>query len=371
MAFTGCRLNDMGGSPPGTSPPNSAPPRTPISTLPDTSKTFSAKLGAPEAGNSYDIFAVRSSVAYGGVDEIWAQSRGGGSPRLIVRTKHWGATDNLAAGQPAPNVSPLQAAGNWLAWVEYQQHGSSPTFEWWDLRAYDDLTAQLSEVASWSGSPTELPQPSISSDGILVWDETSHSGRELRVFHLTTNESTVVQLPPSVSPVAPRVDGRTVVFLDNTTDSNRQNEVWISRGGALMSYNLDTNRLSRLWSEDDARQPLFATGYVAWYATVPDPRHPSDSSTVWQVRLSPLNGGSGRILGLVGASLLLSSSHVVWNDFQTNITYAYSFSTDRTSVVLATGMHQGSRLPLYALCGPFLYYYSWDTGETRVLNLET
>ena len=136
-----------------------------------------------------------------------------------------------------------------------------------------------------------------------------------------------------------------------------------------MSYNMDTTRNTRLWSDDDARHPLLASNHVTWYATVPDPQHPGDTSTVWQIRVSPLDGRPGETLGNVGAGMVLSVSHVVWNDFQSNVTYAHSFSSDRTFSVNALGLHQGSQLPIYALCDHTLYYYAWRAGETREVSL--
>lgn len=362
-----------GDSPP--SPPALVPSPTAkvsASTVPGLIQPPEITVGpgfAPEACNQARLFGGQTSPdSQGGVNEVWSESMTGGAPSRMVHISLPDSQPSVPVPQKSPpTISPLRAAGDWVVFTEYQQHSNTLSLSYWKVAVLHLTDLRITIVASSSQtSLRDLPDPSISSDGIVVWDEDSAAGRVLRTRDMNTDVVKTLSLPVGTLPILPRIDGSTVVFADNQTDPNRANENWVSWGGHLMAYDLTTGVTRKLDSTNDARRIEFTNGRVLWNAALPDANgKPSDT---WQMRLSQLDGGPSTTLGM-GDLGLISDSDALWYDYQAGFSYVHSFSNGNTYKLAIAGLSRQQSLPtpIYTLCGTAVYYMVDSPRQLRMV----
>ena len=245
--------------------------------------------------------------------------------------------------------------GDWVVFMEYQQHQQEFTTDFWSLQAVNLSTGHSIEVAGASQRPVTLELPFYSLSGhFLVWDQLLASGQKvLRLRNLESGSEENIPLPESMYPTRPTMDGDTVVFLDNAADPDHAHEDFYSRNGQLMAYSLTTRKLRKLDSTTRASQPNFHGSTVVWSALVQDPQGPT-GSTVPDVRLSPLDGGHYKVIAGLGSLPLLSNSYVVWYDTEQRRLFVYSLSSHESRrLMLANRQDLNSE---YAVCGHQLIY---------------
>jgi hypothetical protein len=260
--------------------------------------------------------------------------------------------------------------GDWAVFMEYKQHEQQFTTDFWSLQAVNLSTGHSVEVAAASQSPTTLELPFYSLSGhLLVWDQLLPGGQKvLRLRDLESGSSGNLPLPGEMYPTRPKIDGDTIVFLDNAADPDRAHEDFYTRNGQLMAYSLTTRKARKLDSTARASWPDFHGSTVVWSANAQDPQGPTGSA-VPDVRLSPLDGGHYKIIASLGILPLLSNWYVVWYDHEQRRLFVYSLS-----------LHESRRLMLanrqdlkseYAICGRTLVYALPPDVDGNVSRLRT
>jgi hypothetical protein len=212
----------------------------------------------------------------------------------------------------------------------------------------------------------ELPTVSVSG-GLVVWDELLSATRKvLKLYDLSTEQVKTLEIPAAMYPVDPQIQGMRLIFLDNSTDPNRSTEDFLSRGGRLMLLSLADLHLLQLDSTPSARQARFSGTFAAWHGTVPDPDHPNGLSTVFDVHLSPIDGGKSRVLAKLGYRADISGSYVVWfNDRQPG-TFAYALKSGVTRDLRVKSLQDPA--PTYALCGNTLFFAPRDSTSDHSIR---
>jgi len=244
-------------------------------------------------------------------------------------------------------------SGQWVVFMQYQQHNEEFTTDFWKLQAVDISTKRLVPIAAGLQHPTTLELPFYSLSGhTVVWDELEADGRKvLKTLDLASGTSETLRLPTGTYPTRPKISGGQIVFLDNSTDSSRSTEDFYSRTGQLMLYDLATGRIRKLSSTPQAAQPDYHGSVVAWSGTSPDPQGPS---VVPDVRLSPTDGKPFKIIAGLGDLPLVSDSFVIWYDHEQRALFAYSLESQR-SVILTLASHKDLKAE-YGLCGHMLFF---------------
>ena len=348
--------------------PSIAPPVAtgPVGISPPTKVVATGFPGAEACNNEY-LFAGRA-VGGRGVNEIWMVPRQGNAPPArLVRLDLPDVPPSAPSQQKVPpTISAVRVAGDWLTFTEYQQQGTSLSMAYWTVAVVHVPDGRLTVVASGSGAAlAELPSPSISSDGVVVWDQLGPNGKELHLRDMAASNEQTVPLPSGTYPIFPRIERTSIVFADNQTDLKRSEENWVSRGGRLMMYDLPTGHLRSLASTNDARHPELSNGRILWYATVTDPK--GQSSSVWEIRVSRLDGSPPAVLGPVGTNGLISASHALWFDFESGRTYTHSFVSGRDYHLDVVGLGVQTRLPIpsYALCDSTIFYVDASSNQLK------
>ena len=360
-AIAACGDSPAAGQPTARS---TAVPSTAVSpTIAPSEHVIATNFPGAEACTTNTVFAGAAGGGSGGADQIWvAPVRGGSASRLIQL-----ALPDLRGSSPndsPPTISPLKAAGDWLTFTEEQQQGSSLVMAYWNVVVVHVPDRRLTIVASGSGAAlNELPSPSISIAGVVVWDQLGPAGKVLDTRNMVTSESRTLPLAVGAYPISPRIDGSLIAFANNATDPKRSTENWVSRGGRLMLYDLATGQVRALSSTDDARWLQFSQNRVLWSATVADPL--GRSSSAFDIRWSSTDGSDTEVLAAVGTNGVISSKDAVWFDYEAQVTYAHSFETGNTYLVHVHGLGFQPNLPspFTTLCGDQLYYLDATTGR--------
>jgi hypothetical protein len=293
------------------------------------------------------------------LDLIRAAGLAGSAARVVGRG-HLGGTVN----------DTVVVDGVWMVFMEYKQHEQQFTTDFWSLQAVNLTTGQSIEVATATQSPTTIELPFYSLSGhLLVWDQLLPSGKKvLRIRDLESGSDENLPLPVEMYPTRPKIDGDTIVFLDNAADPDRAHEDFYTRNGQLMAYSLTTRKARKLNSTTRASWPDFRGSTVVWSANVQDPQGPP-GSMVPDVRLSPLDGGPYKTVATLGILPLLSDSYVVWYDHEQHRLFVYSLATHESRrLMLANRQDLKSE---YAVCGRMLIYALPPDVDGGVSRLRT
>jgi hypothetical protein len=193
---------------------------------------------------------------------------------------------------------------------------------------------------------TELPAYDA-ADGRAVWNQLDPSGREvIHVFDFASNQTTTLPLPPGMAPVQPAISGNAVVFVDNSTDPDRQREDFLGRHGSLRKYDLVSNKISTLSEDPTAFQPRAAAGEVVWTALVAGGNVVASTS---------LNGGPVAIIG--GSNPITPQTNgasIVWYDSGTLHFMEFNLAL-KAVVQLQVGSWPDVR-SVFTLCRNALYF---------------
>lgn len=279
------------------------------------------------------------------LDTIAISPRASPVQRVVARTAHGG---KLGAG--------VSVSGDWVVFEEYQQAADTFNTNFWYIRAVNIRSQRSVEIASSREAPGRLELPTVSLKGdLVVWDELVSGGiKVIKLYHLASNATETLALPSGVYPVDPQIGDQEIVFLDNSQDPNHRQEDFLTRGGRLLLLTLPDRHLHALDSTADARQARLGRFFVAWHGTVPDPDHPNSPATVFDVRLSPLDGSKSRIVAQLGYRAVISDTDLVWYDDRLPGTFMYSLGSGRTRNLHVKDME--SEAPTYALCGDTLFF---------------
>jgi hypothetical protein len=238
--------------------------------------------------------------------------------------------------------------GSWLIYLEYRQHLQSSSADFWYLNAVDWTTGRLVELASATKGPAlqELPWYDA-ADGKAAWDQLDSRGMAtLRIHDFSTGKSTTLALPSDMYPVQPAIAGKSVVFVDNSTDPGRKYEDFSGRHGSLRRLDLTTGSVVTLSSDPTAWVPRVGGNEVVW--TVAS----SSTSVVSAVQLA---GGTVAILG--GSNPITpqtNGSVVVWYDSAT-LHFMLFRLADKRTVQLQVGSWPDIR-SVFSLCGSRLFF---------------
>ena len=266
-------------------------------------------------------------------DVVEVVSQSGGQPRVVARAQHGGDLDS-----PVPITDP------WLVYIEYKQHLTTSSAEFWYLNAVNLGTGETRVLASAvSGAELNAVPRYSASSGRAVWDQyDAHGVPVLRLHDFATGQTTTLGLPPGAFPVNPVISGNEVIYVDNSTDPNSSQEDWLGRRGSLRRYNIQDGQVVTLDPEPSAFMAQIGGSQVVWYAV------PQEVKTV------PIGGGSITIIGRYSGIPQTNGSVVVWYDSRALRFMAFGLNNHRMSP-LQIGDWPDPR-GTFALCGNRLYF---------------
>jgi hypothetical protein len=198
-----------------------------------------------------------------------------------------------------------------LVYLEYQQQGQSPSADFGYLSAVNLASGATISLAQATSGPALEGLPWYDArDGYAVWNEAGPLGtQQLWLHDFALGQSRQLPLPTGMAPVEPAVSGKTVVFVDNSTDPNRDHEDFLGRRGSLRKFDILSGQASTISAEPTAWMPRILGEEIVWT---------SIGGAANPLSVASLNGGSPtEVAGSSPISPQTNGALVVWYDSET------------------------------------------------------